>query len=399
MAGNALMATGLDRPQIDTMGDFAAGASARQTFDDNQITLARKGLENIGSIALGAMGGKLDGQVDPARFEQGLDLLEQQGINVKGFRGRPEVAPIAARASMSALQQLQSANDQRTYDLAMKKFEADMASAAKGPAPTDDMKELAQINAERQAAGKPPVGMEEFLASKGAGSGLSITTADGTVISQGGKGANAYDIEDAKSKVKLSTEIAAAGRSGAAQLSSLSKMKELLGNDSVYTGIGADQVTALQRLGKAFGVESGIADTESFNALSKSAVLDKMGGSLGTGVSNADRDYIDAQVPSLGNTKDGNLQLIDIMSKVAKRQVDVAKFAAEYKRAHGGRLDFEFDDALATWAEANPLFSTEAPAAAPAAPAPAVVKPNPPAPGTPEDGIIDWTDPSIGWEQ
>ena len=68
---------------------------------------AMRAIQMIGSISLGAKGGSLDGQVDPAKFEQGLDFLQQNGVNVSSYRGRPEVADVAARASMSALQQIQ----------------------------------------------------------------------------------------------------------------------------------------------------------------------------------------------------------------------------------------------------------------------------------------------------
>ncbi len=141
---NALLATGVMSPQIDTMGSFAQGAGARQAFDANNIALARQGLENIGAIALGAMDGNINGQADPAKFEQGLDLLEEQGIDVTQFRGKPGVAPLVVRASLTAQQQLAAAQDQRTYDLAMKKFQMDVAEAAKGPKPTADQQEYQQ---------------------------------------------------------------------------------------------------------------------------------------------------------------------------------------------------------------------------------------------------------------
>src|SRR5690554_3101608 len=128
---NALMATGLQMPKIDTMGAFAQGVNARQTTENNQMTLARKGMENIGAIALGAMGGKMDGEVNPEQFEQGLDLLAEQGLNVEAFRGRPEIAPVAARASLSALQQLQVAQNEAEMELALKKFQHDLAEASK----------------------------------------------------------------------------------------------------------------------------------------------------------------------------------------------------------------------------------------------------------------------------
>lgn len=62
-----------------------------------------------------------------------------------------------------------------------------IADIDKQPTPTDDQRELAQINQEREGKGEPPLTMEDFLASK-RGQGLSIeTNADGTVrVSQGG---------------------------------------------------------------------------------------------------------------------------------------------------------------------------------------------------------------------
>lgn len=123
------MATGLQQPQIDTMEQFAQGVNARQTSQNNQIELARKGMENIGAIALGSMGGKLDGPVDPEKFKQGLDLLEQNGVDVSSFRDHPEIAPVAARASMSTLQQLAQAQNEEDAKLALEKFGLEMQKA------------------------------------------------------------------------------------------------------------------------------------------------------------------------------------------------------------------------------------------------------------------------------
>ncbi|MDB6036018.1 MAG: hypothetical protein JWM16_6356 [Verrucomicrobiales bacterium] len=390
---NALMATGLQQPNIDTMGAFAQGVNARQTTENNQIELARKGMENIGAIALGSMGGKLDGPVDPEKFKQGLDLLEQQGVDVSKFRDHPEIAPIAARASMTALQQLNAAHDQASMDLALKNFGLELRKAnapPAAPAPTDDQRELSQINTERKAAGKPELGMEDFLASK-KGNGITITNPDGTTTQIGGsgnKGTDAYDVETNKGLAKLSADLADAGRNASSQISKLGQMKTLLSNDQVYTGPAADQVQALQRAAKSFGVDTGVENTETFNALTKAAVLDKMGGSLGTGVSNADRDYIDGQVPNMANTKDGNLALIDVMEKVAQRSIDIAKFAADYKKAHNGRLGSNFNDELATWAEQNPMFKG-APAGG-ASPAPTET-------GVGGGAVVPWDDPSLEW--
>lgn len=82
----------------------ASDGIAQQRAKDEQ---AMRAIQLVGSIALGAKGGQLDGAVDPAKFEQGLDFLQQNGMNVSRYRNNPAVADIAARASMTALQQIQ----------------------------------------------------------------------------------------------------------------------------------------------------------------------------------------------------------------------------------------------------------------------------------------------------
>lgn len=108
---------------VDGIGAFARGAQAASQTNGMNLDQARKGMEMIGSIALGSMGGNLDGEVDPQKYEQGLNLLAQQGVNVDPLRGKPEMAKVAARASMSALQQMQTAQGEKNYQLAMQQFQ------------------------------------------------------------------------------------------------------------------------------------------------------------------------------------------------------------------------------------------------------------------------------------
>lgn len=365
LGAGSMPAAGIVNPTIDVAGQFQQGRQDAAQNTANDMANQAQQIEMLASGALHAMPQGPNGPVDPAKWNEVLDTFEATGMppdKVKAFRDHPEIASVVLKGSVNALK---AQYDAASFERSLKLLDAQIGQALSateknlaGPTPTDDQRELAQINAERTAKGLTELGMEEFLSGK-SGGGMSVTMPDGTTMTMGGKGANAYDVEDAKAKVKLASDIAAAGRTATDQKSKLGKMRELLSSDGVYTGIGSDQVLALQRFAKLFGIGEGVQDTESFNALTKAAVLDKMGGSLGTGVSNADRDYIDGQVPSLQNTKDGNLQLIDITEKLAQRQIDVAKFAAEYKKAHGGRLDYEFDDALATWAEQNPMFPAD----------------------------------------
>jgi hypothetical protein len=88
-------------------------------------------------------------------------------------------------------------------------------------------------------------------------------------------------------------------------------------------------------------------------------VLDGLGGSLGTAISNADRDFIQQTAPNLTNTRDGNLAMIELGKAMAQRQQSVAKMAREYAAKNGGRLDGGFDDQMVQWADANPLVTPQ----------------------------------------
>lgn len=140
-------------------------------------------------------------------------------------------------------------------------------------------------------------------------------------------------------------------------LNSLDVMGSSLSDPGFYSGAGGDSVLQLKRFGASLGMNpDGITSMEQFNAMSKQAALDSMGGSLGSGFSNADRDFVIDQVPNLGNTPEGNRKLVDIQRKLNERKRDIAGIARDYASRNDGRIDAGFDDYLAKWSEQNPLF-------------------------------------------
>lgn len=156
-------------------------------------------------------------------------------------------------------------------------------------------------------------------------------------------------------------------RSAQDQLNSLQVMENAIKDPNFYSGPGAETFALpIKRAVAAFGGDpASAASMETFRAQANKAVLDSMGGSLGTGFSNADRDFVVSQVPGLPNTPEGNKALIDVNRKVAQRKIEISKMARQYAARNKGRIDAGFDDELAAWAEKNPLFPR--PAAAPAA--------------------------------
>ena len=143
-------------------------------------------------------------------------------------------------------------------------------------------------------------------------------------------------------------------------LSSLDVMKNQMADPGFYSGSGAEAVLQLRRAGAALGLADpeGIDSMETFNAQAKAAALEVMGGSLGTGFSNADRDFVEQQVPNLQSTPQGNAKLIEVQSAIQKRKLAIARRAREYE-AKNGQIDQGFFTELQQWADANPIFKAE----------------------------------------
>lgn len=156
-------------------------------------------------------------------------------------------------------------------------------------------------------------------------------------------------------------------QSGQRALNTLKVMEQAARQPGFYSGTGAGSVASLKRFANTLGLPGaeGIDSVETFNALSKQSALDAMGGSLGSGFSNADRDFVIGQVPNLDNSPAGNAKLIEIQRGLAQRKIDVANLARQYAARNGGRIDAGFDDYLATWANQHPMFPDAPPAPPP----------------------------------
>lgn len=169
--------------------------------------------------------------------------------------------------------------------------------------------------------------------------------------------AQAYDT---KMGSDLATDYAALQTTAASAqntLGTVAKMQQLINDPAFYSGVGADQLMMAKQALAAFGIDaSGAASMEQVKALSNRMIVDGLNGSLGTGVSNADRQFIGQTKPNLSNSKAGNQQLLTTMQKLAQRQIDVAGLARQYAQQHGGRLDAQWPSQLQTWADQHPLF-------------------------------------------
>lgn len=132
-------------------------------------------------------------------------------------------------------------------------------------------------------------------------------------------------------------------------------LKKLNDQPDVYTGTGEPTVTGLKQIASGLGLEPGAAaSTEAFKAASNQMINSKLG-KLGSGVSNADREFLVSQYANAGNTKEGNRMIIEMNDKVDQRAEEVAKEAQKYAKAHGGNLDAGWEQRKLELAS-KPLF-------------------------------------------
>jgi len=139
-------------------------------------------------------------------------------------------------------------------------------------------------------------------------------------------------------------------------MANLNLMGNLVGQDNFYSGPFGNQVTAVRRVATLFGADpEQVADAETFNKIAKDSALQVMGGSLGVGFSNADRDFVEAMVPNIENTKAGNLKIIEVQTKIQNRKIELARMAEQYAAENGTLKGFRAF--ITEWRQQNPLFS------------------------------------------
>ncbi len=102
-----------------------------------------------------------------------------------------------------------------------------------------------------------------------------------------------------------------------------------------------------------------LSATQAFASMANELALGKLGGSLGTGFSNADRDFIMQTVPNLANTPGGNRLVVEALRRAANRKKEIAQAAISYAKAHGGVFDSAGFQAELSKFESNPLFTAE----------------------------------------
>ncbi|KQO94658.1 hypothetical protein ASF32_19285 [Methylobacterium sp. Leaf91] len=226
------------------------------------------------------------------------------------------------------------------------------AAAARGAASVKPDEKFNLIpDAERAALGLPAGAYQRDSSGK-----ISPINSTGTTINMGGE--KAYDAEVGKSYAKQFTDFQTSGRNAGAKLNSLALMEQQMTKPDFYSGLGAENVKRLNQFLGVVGIKNPAAASpaEVVDALSNQVVMDQLGGSLGAGISDSDRKAIALIGPGIAKTPEGNRQLIGIYRSIAQREQEISQMARDYAKANGGRIDAGFDDRVAQFGLANPLF-------------------------------------------
>ena len=187
------------------------------------------------------------------------------------------------------------------------------------------------------------------------GSFVDFIKLGGTTNNFGPQG-TAFQKEMGKSQAETYGSYMTGASSARDAIASLNVMSDLIKDDNFYSGTGGESVLAVKKLATVLGSNPDlVTSTEAFNGLSKDVALKAMGGSLGAGFSNADRDFVLGIVPNLDNTPEGNKQLLQIQRGIQQRKITLAAEIERYVEVERSGKDMNGLEAhLAVWAEQQP---------------------------------------------
>lgn len=213
-----------------------------------------------------------------------------------------------------------------------------------------------------------PAGQRVIQLPRSLAGGLTEVRTPATEVNIGGE--KGYDNREGTLLADTMNTSRTEAQNATAQLGTLRAMESAMNDPQFRSGAMQNEAMFATQLAQAVGLANpeAVQSMESFRALSNQAILAGLGGSLGTGVSNADRDYIAQTMPNLTNSEAGNREIIRIHTLLAQRKIDTANEMQRIADANGGRLPSDYVQQLSNWAESNPLFG-ERPAGSSASPA------------------------------
>jgi len=183
-----------------------------------------------------------------------------------------------------------------------------------------------------------------------------------------------FNEDDVKALDKKYTSITNAGQDAALSKDTLRLAKDVIEDDNMYQGFGADIATQIKRAIAKFGNNpKSIAANELFDKITSGAILQDMRATLqGLGqVRVAEIDLLSKSMANKYNSKEANRAVLELMTRAHKRTEELSKRATEYRS--GWRWDKDgkpyktadvptyagLNDTMQKFIEKMPLLSDE----------------------------------------
>ncbi len=123
-----LVALSVQTPTVNGAQSYEQGAGAKSDLNSAQLNQANASIGLMGQMALGAMGGDINGTVDPQKWATAQALAKAHGLDMSGISAGS--APMLARASISTLAQLQQAQNDRQFQQSLNAFTTQLQQIA-----------------------------------------------------------------------------------------------------------------------------------------------------------------------------------------------------------------------------------------------------------------------------
>jgi len=151
------------------------------------------------------------------------------------------------------------------------------------------------------------------------------------------KGPVAFDTELGKKDAEAVDKYRTAASSATGLIDTVHRMRDL--SPKAMSGGGANTRLALANMLEGFtgvSLSDKVDSSQNFNAAANKAVLEALGGRLGTGVSNTDREFITSTIPKLENSEKARQDLMNYLERRAIEERHVAEAAVDYGYSHQG---------------------------------------------------------------
>lgn len=174
----------------------------------------------------------------------------------------------------------------------------------------------------------------------------------------------AYGQARAKDFASQASGMADQGNKAASMSRQLSELERLYQDPNITKGAAAESISGLKNLASSFGIDvKGLGGEQAVQAITNKMALDLRstgeGGGMPGAMSDADRNFLANMTPNLSKSPDGRKKIIETTRKMAQRQMDIARMATAYEQKNG-QIDVGFQKEVQDYANANPLFTSNA---------------------------------------